>query len=392
AVRRALAAAPADPRRPESPAERSADQQARLDLPPLPTTTIGSFPQTPELRAVRASWRAGRTGNDDYDAALRAEIDRVVDLQEELGLDVVVHGEPERDDMVRYFAAHLAGFALAEEGWVQSYGSRCVRPPILFGDVSRPAPITVEWARYAQSRTAKPVKGMLTGPVTMLRWSFVRDDQPPSDTAAQLGLAVRDELADLQDAGTAVIQVDEPALREGMPLRRAGRPGYLAWATRAFRLATSVATSATQVHTHMCYAEFSDLVDALDDLDIDVVSFEAARSGMALLGDLVHASYGGGAGPGVYDVHSPSVPVPQELEAQIRRALEAIGAGRLWVNPDCGLKTRRYDEAVAALTNMMAATHILRAELVTSGAPAGGGAAGNAPAGGSVPGNGRHAV
>jgi 5-methyltetrahydropteroyltriglutamate--homocysteine methyltransferase len=363
AVRRATSAAPADPRRSAPLGARADAQRARLGLPPLPTTSIGSFPQTPELRAVRASWRAGRTGGEDYRAALCAEIDRVVALQEELGLDVVVHGEPERDDMVRYFAAQLGGFVLPETGWVQSYGSRCVRPPILYGDVSRPTPITLEWARYAQSRTTKPVKGMLTGPVTMLCWSFVRDDQPEADTAAQLGLAIGDELTDLQAAGTAIIQVDEPALREGMPLRVAERLGYLAWATRAFRLATQAAAVATQVHTHMCYAELADVVDVLEDLEVDVVSFEASRSHLALLGDLRHVRYRGGVGPGVYDVHSPLVPAAAELETLLRRALGDVGADRLWVNPDCGLKTRRYDEVTAALAHMVAAARTLRAEL-----------------------------
>ena len=362
-VRQALAATDVDPRRAEPYGERAAVQRTRLGLPLLPTTTIGSFPQTKELRALRASWRAGTTGEGEYRDALRAEVDRVVGLQEELGLDVVVHGEPERDDMVRYFAAQLGGFALPEEGWVQSYGSRCVRPPICYGDVSRPAPISVEWTRYARSRTKKPVKGMLTGPVTMLRWSFVRDDQPAADTAAQLGLAIGQELADLQTAGTAIIQVDEPALREGMPLRLAERPAYLAWATRAFRLATHQAKATVQVHSHMCYAELADIVDVLDDLDVDVVSFEAARSHMALLGALGHGSYQGGAGPGIYDVHSPAVPDTAELEALIRQAVSAVGAERLWVNPDCGLKTRNYDEVATALTHLVAAARAVRAEL-----------------------------
>ncbi len=363
AVRRALAAAPADPRRGSGGVERAAAQRARLRLPALPTTTIGSFPQTAQLRAVRAGWRSGRVTDQDYEQALRTEVDRAVALQERAGLDVLVHGEPERDDMVRYFAACLAGFALPEQGWVQSYGSRCVRPPILFGDVSRPAPMTVDWVRYARSRTAKPVKAMLTGPVTMLRWSFVRDDLPEADVAAQLGLAIRDELADLQAAGTAVIQVDEPALREGMPLRHAERSAYLGWATRAFRLVTSVAAADTQVHTHMCYAQLDDVVGALDDLDVDVVSLEAARSAMRLLGALGAGSYRGGVGPGVYDVHSPVVPETADIEQLLRRAVEVLGPQRLWVNPDCGLKTRRYDEADAALTHMVQAARRLRTSL-----------------------------
>lgn len=363
AVRHAMSAAPNDPRRRLPGPERWPLQQARLGLPVLPTTTIGSFPQTGELRATRAAWRAGRMSDDDHRRALEAEIDRVIALQEDLGLDVLVHGEPERDDMVRYFAAQLAGFVVPEEGWVQSYGSRCVRPPILFGDVSRPAPITVEWATYAQSRTSRPVKAMLTGPVTMLRWSFVRDDQPPSETACQLGLAVGHEVADLQAAGIAVVQVDEPGLREGMPLRHAGRPDYVAWATRAFRLATAAAGPTTQVHTHMCYAELSDVVDLLDDLEVDVVSFEAARSHMALLAALGRATYQGGAGPGIYDVHSPVVPTAGEIDTLLRRAIGTVGTNRLWVNPDCGLKTRDYDEVTATLAHMVVAARNLRAGL-----------------------------
>lgn len=365
AVRSALASAPADPRRAAPPSERATVQQARLGLPVLPTTTIGSFPQTKELRAARASWRAGRTGDDEYRAAVRSEIDRAVALQEEVGVDVVVHGEPERDDMVRYFADQLAGFVVPEDGWVQSYGSRCVRPPILFGDVSRREPMSLEWTQYARSRTAKPVKGMLTGPVTMLRWSFVRDDQPESDTAAQLALALRDELADLQAIGTAVIQVDEPALREGFPLRVAERPAYLAWATRAFRLVTSAANTDTQVHTHMCYAQLGDVVDVLDDLDVDVVSLEAARSKMHLVDDLASSGYQGGVGPGVYDVHSPVVPDTGEIATLLHRALAVLGPGRLWVNPDCGLKTRRYDQVTPALAHMVAAARDVRAGLET---------------------------
>ncbi|HXA33631.1 MAG TPA: 5-methyltetrahydropteroyltriglutamate--homocysteine S-methyltransferase, partial [Acidimicrobiales bacterium] len=339
AVRQRVAAlGEADPRRSSPYPERARAQQSALGLPRLPTTTIGSFPQTPELRTARAAWRAGRLDDAEYRRSLRHEIDRVVSLQEEVGLDVLVHGEPERDDMVRYFADQLTGFVLPAEGWVQSYGSRCVRPPVLYGDVSRPAPMTLEWTAYAQSRTTRPVKGMLTGPVTMLRWSFVRDDQSQAATTVQLALAIGDELVDLQAAGTAVIQVDEPALREGLPLRRADRPGYLAWATRAFRLVTSAAGPATQVHTHMCYAQLGDIVDALADLDIDVVSLEAARAGMGLLGDLVDARYRGGVGPGVYDVHSPTVPELDQLVALVGQAVETLGVERLWVNPDCGLK------------------------------------------------------
>ena len=357
-----------DPRRSTTFVGRVDLQRAELALPPLPTTTIGSFPQTAALRAERAAWRAGRVDDASYRQALRDEIDRVVAIQEELGLDVLVHGEPERDDMVRYFAGQLTGFVLPTEGWVQSYGSRCVRPPVLFGDVVRRAPMTVEWTHYAQSRTSKPVKGMLTGPVTMLRWSFVRDDQAAADTAAQLALAVRDELVDLQQGGTAVIQVDEPGLREGLPLRQADRPAYLAWATRAFRLVSAAAVPATQVHTHMCYAQLGDIVDALADLDIDVVSLEAARAGMGLLGDLEGSRYLGGVGPGVYDVHSPRVPESGEIEVLVRQAVEAVGPERLWVNPDCGLKTRSYEEVQPALAHLVTAARRVRAELADEAA------------------------
>jgi len=356
----------ADPRRAATLGQRAGAQRAELALPLLPTTTIGSFPQTSALRTERAAWRAGTVDDASYRQALRDEIDRVVDLQEEVGLDVLVHGEPERDDMVRYFAERLTGFALPAEGWVQSYGSRCVRPPVLFGDVSRPVPMTTEWTHYAQSRTAKPVKGMLTGPITMLRWSFVRDDQASADTAVQLALAIRDELVDLQAGGTAVIQVDEPGLREGLPLRQSERPGYLAWATRAFRLVSAAAEPATQVHTHMCYAQLGDIVDALADMDIDVVSLEAARAGMSLLGDLEGARYLGGVGPGVYDVHAPTVPEVAELEGLLRQAVDALGPGRVWVNPDCGLKTRGYDEVLPALAHLVTAAGHIRAELGAS--------------------------
>ncbi|HUV57588.1 MAG TPA: 5-methyltetrahydropteroyltriglutamate--homocysteine S-methyltransferase [Acidimicrobiales bacterium] len=352
-----------DPRRSEAFPERATDQRAELALPLLPTTTIGSFPQTSELRRARASWRAGNLDDAGYDAVLRAEIDHVLNVQEEIGLDVLVHGEPERNDMVRFFAEQLSGFALADEGWVQSYGSRCVRPPILFGDVARPGPMTLKWTQYAQSRTSKPVKGMLTGPITMLRWSFVRDDQPERDTADQLALAIRDELVDLQAAGISIIQVDEPALREGLPLRSNERPQYLMWATRAFRLITSAAAGATQVHTHMCYAELGDIVQALDELDVDVLSFEAARSDMASVDVLHDVSYQGGVGPGIYDVHSPLVPEVAAIEGLLRRALVGLGPDRLWVNPDCGLKTRRYEQVLPALDHLVTAARRLRTEL-----------------------------
>ncbi|MBB4684538.1 5-methyltetrahydropteroyltriglutamate--homocysteine methyltransferase [Amycolatopsis jiangsuensis] len=343
-------------------ADRAVAQAAALDLPDLPTTTIGSFPQTGDVRRARAAHRAGRLGDGEYRAAMRAEIERVVRLQEDLGLDVLVHGEPERNDMVQYFAEQLAGFAATEHGWVQSYGSRCVRPPILYGDVSRPAPMTVEWARHAQALTARPVKGMLTGPVTILAWSFVRDDQPLGDTARQVALAIRDEVADLEAAGIRVVQVDEPALRELLPLRAAGHEEYFGWAVHAFRLATSGVADHTQIHTHMCYSEFGEVLPAIDALDADVTSIEAARSKMEVLADLTAAGFARGVGPGVYDIHSPRVPDADEVTGLVRTALAAVPAGRLWVNPDCGLKTRGYAEVEPALRHLVAAARQLRAE------------------------------
>jgi 5-methyltetrahydropteroyltriglutamate--homocysteine methyltransferase len=332
-------------------------------LPALPTTTIGSFPQTAEIRAARAGVRAGHITADDYEAVMRSEIDRVIALQEEIGLDVLVHGEPERNDMVQYFAEQLDGYAATDHGWVQSYGSRYVRPPILHGDVSRPRPMTVAWASYAQSRTNRPVKGMLTGPVTMLSWSFVRDDQPLSETARQVALAVRDEISDLEAAGIRIIQVDEPALRELLPLRRADRDAYLAWAVGAFRLATSGAADATQIHTHMCYSEFGEIIDAIAGLDADVTTVEAARSRMEFIADLTAAGYARGIGPGVWDIHSPRVPDVAEMAEALILAVGVIGPTRLWANPDCGLKTRGYPETEAALRNLVAAAEQVRAGL-----------------------------
>jgi 5-methyltetrahydropteroyltriglutamate--homocysteine methyltransferase len=330
-------------------------------LPVLPTTTIGSFPQTAEIRAARADYQAGRITSDAYEAAMRAEIDRVIALQEDIGLDVLVHGEPERNDMVQYFAEHLDGFAATGNGWVQSYGTRYVRPPVLHGDVSRPEPVTVGWARYAQSQTTKPVKGMLTGPVTMLAWSFVRDDQPLSDTARQVALAIRDEIADLEAAGIGIIQVDEPALRELLPLRQADREAYLDWAVRAFRLATSGAADATQIHTHMCYSEFGEILDAIGALDADVTTVEAARSRMEFIADLTAAGFAHGIGPGVWDIHSPRVPDVTEIAAALSLAMGVVGPTRLWVNPDCGLKTRGYAETEPALRNLVEAARQARA-------------------------------
>jgi 5-methyltetrahydropteroyltriglutamate--homocysteine methyltransferase len=342
---------------------REKAQRVRLGLPPLPTTTIGSFPQTGEVRKARAAFRRGELDEAAYRARMREEIAKVIRLQDELGLDVLVHGEPERNDMVQYFGEQLSGVAVTEHGWVQSYGTRYVRPPIIFGDVSRPAPMTVEWLTYAQSLTERPVKGMLTGPVTMLKWSFERDDQPREVTARQLALAIRDELADLERAGIGVIQVDEPALREGLPLRREHRDAYLAWAVEAFRLATGGVRDETQIHTHMCYSEFGEILPAIDGLDADVTSIEAARSRMELVEDLARAGYGREIGLGVYDIHSPRVPPPEEMAELLQEALEPVGPARLWVNPDCGLKTRDYPEVLASLRNMVAAARSVRRRL-----------------------------
>ncbi|MFD9729100.1 5-methyltetrahydropteroyltriglutamate--homocysteine S-methyltransferase [Streptomyces sp. NPDC059072] len=365
---RTAAVTDADGRRSRPYAERAADQRARLGLPLLPTTTIGSFPQTGELRLARADLRAGRIDTAAYEQRIEAEIREVLSFQEKAGLDVLVHGEPERNDMVQYFAERLTGYLATQHGWVQSYGTRYVRPPVLAGDVSRPEPMTVRWTTYAQSQTGKPVKGMLTGPVTMLAWSFVRDDQPLSETARQVGLALRDEVDDLEAAGTAVIQVDEPALRETLPLRAEGHAAYLAWATESFRLTTSGVRADTQIHTHMCYAEFGDILRAIDDLDADVISLEAARSHMRVADELAGAGYPREVGPGVWDIHSPRVPSAAEAAALLRKGLGAIPAERLWVNPDCGLKTRGWTETRASLENLVAAAREVRAE--TGGAPA----------------------
>ncbi|ACZ30860.1 5-methyltetrahydropteroyltriglutamate--homocysteine S-methyltransferase [Xylanimonas cellulosilytica DSM 15894] len=344
-------------------AERAAAQADRLRLPALPTTTIGSFPQTPQIRAARNAWARGAATDAEYRTAMRDEIAAVITLQEELGLDVLVHGEPERNDMVQYFAEQLDGFAVTAGGWVQSYGSRCVRPPILWGDVSRPAPMTVEWTSYAQSLTTRPVKGMLTGPVTILAWSFVRDDLPLADVAAQVALALRDEVGDLTAAGTAVVQVDEPALRELLPLRRADQPAYLAWSVRAFRVATGGAGPDVQVHTHLCYSDFGEVIDAIDGLDADVTSLEAARSRMEIVPELHEAGYARGIGPGVWDIHSPRVPTTAEVTEQLTLAVRAVDPALVWANPDCGLKTRGYEETTASLRNLVAAAHAVRATL-----------------------------
>lgn len=343
-----------------SAAARRAAQDERLHLPALPTTTIGSFPQTVDIRRARAALVAGQIDQAEYTKRMQDEIAAVIALQEDLGLDVLVHGEPERNDMVQYFAERLDGFFATSNGWVQSYGSRCVRPPVLFGDVTRPDPMTVPWARYAQSLTDKPVKGMLTGPVTILAWSFVRDDQPLADTAYQVALAIREETVDLEAAGIAIIQVDEPALRELLPLRDADKPAYLDWAVGAFVLSTSGVADGTQIHTHLCYSEFGEVIGAIAELDADVTSIEAARSHMEVLDDLNAIGFAGSVGPGVYDIHSPRVPSAQEMTGSLREALEAVPVQRLWVNPDCGLKTRKTDEVVASLRNMVTAARTVR--------------------------------
>jgi 5-methyltetrahydropteroyltriglutamate--homocysteine methyltransferase len=346
---------------------RRAAQADRLRLPVLPTTTIGSFPQTPELRAARAAHAAGRLDTEAYEDRLRAEIRHVVAAQERLGLDVLVHGEPERNDMVQYFAEHLDGIAVTGNGWVQSYGSRCTRPPIIHGDVSRPEPITLRWTRYAQSLTDRPVKGMLTGPVTIAAWSFVRADVPLREVVGQLADAIRTEVADLVAAGTAIIQVDEPALREVLPLRRARQADYLAWATAAYRWATSSADDRTQIHTHLCYSDAAEILAAIDALDADVTTIESARSGGRILAEPGLRAYPRALGPGVYDIHSPRVPSEAEITAAAEAALGALPPDRLWINPDCGLKTRGYAEVEAALARLVAVARHLR-EAVTASA------------------------
>ena len=363
-VQRRLAALSSEMTRRGRPfAERYALQRARLKLPLLPTTTIGSFPQTDELRRKRAAFRRGELSREVYEQFLEATIAETIARQEAIGLDVLVHGEPERSDMVEYFAEQLQGFLVTRNGWVQSYGTRCVRPPILYGDVARRGPMTVRWTTFAQRCTARPVKGILTGPVTILQWSFVRDDQPRADTCRQIALALRDEVADLEAAGISVIQIDEPALREGLPLRRRDWSAYLEWAVECFRLASCVVRDETQIHTHMCYADFEDILEAIAALDADVISIEAARSRMALLEAFRRFRYPNAIGPGVYDIHSPRVPSVEEIEALLKRALEVIPAERLWVNPDCGLKTRRWAEVEPALRHMVEAARRLRARV-----------------------------
>ena len=342
--------------------EREAAQTERQHLPPLPTTTIGSFPQTTEIRKARAANARGELSDADYEARMREEIASVIRLQEELGLDVLVHGEAERNDMVQYFAELLDGFAATRNGWVQSYGSRCTRPSVLWGDVSRPAPMTVGWTSYAQSLTDKPVKGMLTGPVTIIAWSFPRNDLPLGEIADQIGLALRDEVSDLEAAGIAAIQVDEPALRELLPLDADRHADYLDWSVGSFRLATSSVRPDTQIHTHLCYSEFGQIIDAIKGLDADVTSIEEARSKMEVVPELAEAGFDHGIGPGVWDIHAPRVPSTEELAELIGLAADAVPVSRLWVNPDCGLKTRGYEETKASLDNLVSATRQVRAQ------------------------------
>ncbi|NML31675.1 5-methyltetrahydropteroyltriglutamate--homocysteine S-methyltransferase [Paraburkholderia antibiotica] len=344
-------------------AERADKQAALLKLPAYPTTTIGSFPQTAEIRHARSQFKRGALDQSGYQHAMRKEIERSVREQEALGLDVLVHGEAERNDMVEYFGEQLDGYAFSQFGWVQSYGSRCVKPPILFGDISRPTAMTVEWITYAQSLTNKPMKGMLTGPVTILNWSFVRDDQPRSVSCYQLALAIREEVLDLEKAGVRVVQIDEAALREGLPLRRAQWGEYLRWAVESFRITANGVRDETQIHTHMCYSEFNDIIASIADMDADVITIETSRSDMELLDAFDHFNYPNEIGPGVYDIHSPNIPTQQHIVQLMQKAAERIPAQRLWVNPDCGLKTRQWAEVIPALTNMVAAAKTLRNQL-----------------------------
>ena len=342
--------------------KRESAQQALLKLPPLPTTTIGSFPQTGEVREARAKFKKGELSQAEYDAFLEKETQACIQYQIEADIDVPVHGEFERNDMVEYFGEQLAGFTFSQNGWVQSYGSRCVKPPIIFGDVSRPEPMTVRWSQYAQSLTDRPVKGMLTGPVTILQWSFVRDDQPREITTKQIALAIRDEVVDLEKAGIRLIQIDEPAVREGLPLRNADKEAYLKWAVDAFRLSAAGVEDATQIHTHMCYCEFNDIMPNIAALDADVISIETSRSAMELLSAFSDFKYPNQIGPGVYDIHSPRVPRQEEMVTLLHKALEVLEPGQVWVNPDCGLKTRGWTETTAALRNLVETARTFRQE------------------------------
>lgn len=359
---RLAAVKPEDAHRLSDFSVRQRAQAKRLQLPELPTTTIGSFPQTAEVRSMRARWKKGELTTAEYEVYLENETRACVAFQEEVGIDVPVHGEFERNDMVEYFGEQLEGFFFTANGWVQSYGTRCVKPPVIYGDVSRAHAMTVRWAVFAQSLTPRPMKGMLTGPVTILQWSFVRDDQPRSETARQIAIAIRDEVVDLEKAGIAVIQIDEPAIREGLPLRRQDWSHYLTWAVEAFRLSASGVRDATQIHTHMCYSEFNDIIAAIADMDADVITIETSRSNMELLTAFVDFQYPNEIGPGVYDIHSPRVPRVEEMEKLLHKAEAVIPRRQLWVNPDCGLKTRGWEEVRVALTNMVATARKLRAE------------------------------
>ncbi|MGH8279011.1 MAG: 5-methyltetrahydropteroyltriglutamate--homocysteine S-methyltransferase [Gammaproteobacteria bacterium] len=346
-------------------ARRVAQERAH-PLPLLPTTTIGSFPQTDTIRKARAAHRAGRLNQQGYEQVIAGEIEHCIRFQEQAGLDVLVHGEAERNDMVEYFGEQLDGFAFTHFGWVQSYGSRCVKPPLIYGDVARPHAMTVRWSKYAQSLTAKPVKGMLTGPVTMTQWSFVRDDLPRASVCRQIALALRDEVQDLEAAGIEFIQIDEPAFREALPLRRAGWQAYLDWAVECFHLATGGARDTTQIHTHMCYSEFNDIIEAVAAMDADVISIETSRSRMELLDAFTRFDYPNGIGPGVYDIHSPRVPSADEITVLLDKALKVLKPEQLWVNPDCGLKTRRWEEVEPALTTLVQATRALRSRIAAA--------------------------
>ncbi|KAG6412189.1 hypothetical protein SASPL_124859 [Salvia splendens] len=365
AVQKAAAALKgSDHRRATDVTSRLNAQQKKLNLPILPTTTIGSFPQTVELRRVRREYKAKKISEEDYDKAIKEEINKVVKLQEELDIDVLVHGEPERNDMVEYFGEQLSGFAFTANGWVQSYGSRCVKPPIIYGDVSRPNPMTVYWSSAAQSMTKRPMKGMLTGPVTILNWSFVRNDQPRSETCYQIALAIKDEVEDLEKAGITVIQIDEAALREGLPLRKSEHAFYLDWAVHSFRITNVGVQDTTQIHTHMCYSNFNDIIQSIINMDADVITIENSRSDEKLLSVFREGvKYGAGIGPGVYDIHSPRIPSTDEIADRINKMLAVLETNILWVNPDCGLKTRKYGEVKPALENMVSACKILRTKL-----------------------------
>jgi len=343
--------------------ERKEIQTNHISLPILPTTTIGSFPQTKEVRRVRAEFKAGKISVSDYEKFIKEETARTVKFQEEIDLDVLVHGEFERNDMVEYFGEQLSGFFFTQNGWVQSYGSRCVKPPVIFGDVSRPKAMTVQWTKYAQSLTKKIMKGMLTGPITILQWSFVRDDQPRKTTALQIAFAIRDEVCDLENAGIKIIQIDEAALREGLPIRKSNWAEYLKWAVEAFRISASGVGDRTQIHTHMCYSEFNDIIHAIADMDADVISIETSRSNMELLNAFINFKYPNEIGPGVYDIHSPRVPKQEEMENLLDKALSVLKPEQIWVNPDCGLKTRDWPETKLALKYMVDATKALRARL-----------------------------